>query len=274
MLNNDNRIQSTIVSIIVSNLSILLVFIFWFFYSTFDVVINVIVICLSIIIIGICLIVSIFKKGIKTRNLTPLGIVIMVLFFFLIDTFFYFTPNIQPFLFSFYNLIGLKHIFNIALFSFLSSIVLIKIISIYIYIRLKPEVIKIGKGDEFFQYFTNSINKKKMIFLLLLFPLSAFIEELIYRSLFLSFLIYYFNFNLVVGILLASVIFGFVHYSSSKDSGYLFSLVISSIIYFVALIELGLLFAWIFHLVTNISVLLFYYQSRRRKQKILHSKEN
>ena len=274
MQNNDNRIQATIVSIILSNLSILLIFLFWFFYSTFNIVTNVIVICLSIFIIGICLIVLLYKKGIKTRNLTPLGIIIMVLLFFLMDSFFYFIPNIQPFLFSFYNLIGLEHIFNIALFSFLSSIVLIKIISIYIYTKLRPDIIKIGKGDDFFQYFTNNINNKKIVFLLLLFPLSAFVEELIYRSLFLSFLIYYFNFNLIVGILLASVIFGVVHYSTSKDSGYLLSLVISSIIYFVALIELGLLFAWAFHLITNLFVLLFYYQTRRRKKESLHSTEN
>ncbi|MHA1930904.1 MAG: CPBP family glutamic-type intramembrane protease [Promethearchaeota archaeon] len=98
--------------------------------------------------------------------------------------------------------------------------------------------------------------------LLILFPLSALVEELIYRSLFLSFLIYYFNFNLFFGIMIASFIFGVVHYSTSKDSGYMLSLIISSVVYFVALIELGLLYAWIFHLTTNLFVLLFYYRRK------------
>jgi membrane protease YdiL (CAAX protease family) len=164
-------------------------------------------------------------------------------------------------------LIGLKHTSNFALFLFLSSIVLIKIVSIYIYIKLKPEVIKIGRGDAFFQYFTDNFNQKKKALLFVLFPLSAFVEELIYRSLFLSFLIYYFNFNLVFGIFFASFIFGVVHYSSSRDSGYILSLVISSVIYFIALIELGLLYAWIFHLTTNLLVLLFYYQRKTKNTK-------
>jgi membrane protease YdiL (CAAX protease family) len=231
-------------------------------------VINVVILSLSIIVIGISLIVSLVKRGTKTNYLTALGILVMVLFFFLIDTLFYFIPNIQPFLFSFYDLIGLTHSFNFILFSFLSLIVFIKIISIYVYIRLKPNVIKIGQGDTFFQYFTNDFNQRKMALLLVLFPLSALVEEMIYRSLFLSFLIYYFNFNLVFGILFASFVFAVVHYSASKDSGYMLSLVISSIIYFIALLELGLLSAWIFHLSTNLSVLLFYYQRKSKVSKI------
>lgn len=268
MLNNNNRIQPLIVRIIISNLTILLIFIFWFFYSTFDMVINFIIIGLSIIALGIFLVVIIIRNGIKTRNLTAIGILVMVLFFFLSDTLFYFIPNIQPILFSFYNLIGIKHTFNLILFSFLSSIVFIKIISIYIYIRLKPDIIKIGRGDTFFQYFTNDLNQKKKVLLLVLFPLSALVEEMIYRSLFLSFLIYYFNFNLVFGILFASFIFAIVHYSTLNDSGYMLSLVISSIIYFITLIELGLLYAWLFHLTTNLSVLLFYYQEKAKIAKI------
>ena len=269
MLDNNNRIQSKITVIIFSYLSILLIFLFWFFYSTLDMIINLILVGLSILAIIIYLIIIVLKIRAKSENLASFGLLIVFLFFFLIEIILNFIPNAQPFLFSFYSLIGLKHSFDIALFSFLSLIVLIKIMSIYLYVRLRPNTIEIGKGDEFFQYFTNDINKKKITFLLLLFPLSAFIEELIYRSLFLSFLIYYFNFNLVVGILLVSIIFGLVHYSSSRDSGYMLSLVLSSIIYFVSLIELGLLYAWTFHLITNLSVLFFYYRAKRRNTFIL-----
>lgn len=275
MIDNDNRIQSKITVIIFSYLSILLIFLFWFFFSTLDMIINLIMVGLSIIAILTYLIINAADKNrTKPENLASFGLLIVFLFFFLIEIILNIIPNAQPFLFSFYSLIGLKHSFDIALFSFLSLIVLIKIMSIYLYVRLRPNTIEIGKGDEFFQYFTNDINKKKITFLLLLFPLSAFIEELIYRSLFLSFLIYYFNFNLVVGILLVSFIFGLVHYSSSRDSGYMLSLVISSIIYFVSLIELGLLYAWMFHLITNLSVLIFYYQTKKRKERILHLKKN
>ncbi|MFW9897261.1 MAG: type II CAAX prenyl endopeptidase Rce1 family protein [Candidatus Thorarchaeota archaeon] len=194
----------------------------------------------------------------------------MVLFFFLIDTIFYFIPNVHPFFFSFFDLFGLRHSFNFGLFLLLSTILLIKIVGIYIYIRLKSNIIREGRGDAFFQYFSNGLNQKKKILLMILFPLSALVEELIYRSLFLSFLIYYFNFNLVMGILLGSFLFALVHYSTANDSGYMLSLIISSIIYFIALLELGLLFSWIYHLITNVSVLFFYY---RRKLKIDGPKE-
>lgn len=274
MIFNHSRIQSKVVSIIISNITILLIFLYWFFYSTFDIVINLVIICLSILIIVVYLLVIIIKKREKPKNLSPLGILILFQLFLLIDLIYFFLPNIQPFLFSFYDLIGLKHNFNIALFLFLSSIIIIKVISIFLYFILKPEAIKIGKGDEFLQYFTIDIDKKKKIFLLVLFPLSALVEEIIYRSLFLSFLIYYFNFNLVVGILLASFIFAIVHYSASNDSGYIFSLIISSLIYFISLIELGLLYAWLFHLITNLFVLLFYYQIRGRKEKIMLKGQN
>ncbi len=268
MQSTDNRIQSTIKSIIITNLTILLIIFYWVIYSTIDMVFNLIIICISIITIGISLIVSIYKAGLETSNLAILGILIAVLFFFLMDVVFYLAPNTQPILFSFYNLIGLKHSVNFTLFFFLSLIVFIKIIIIYIYVKLNPEILKRGRGDAFFQYFTNDLNKKKKIYLLVLFPLSAFIEEVIYRGLSLSFLVYYFNFNLFFGIMVASFLFALVHYSSSNDSGYTLSLVISSMIYFVALIELGLLSAWIFHLATNLFVLLFYYQGTTKVVKI------
>ncbi|MHA2008382.1 MAG: CPBP family glutamic-type intramembrane protease [Promethearchaeota archaeon] len=103
---------------------------------------------------------------------------------------------------------------------------------------------------------------------MLLFPLSALVEELIYRSLFLSFLMYYFNFNLVVGIMFSSFIFGFVHFSKKKNHNHTLSIIISSIIYFIALIQLGLLFAWILHLFTNLSVLLIYYLAAKRRTNL------
>jgi membrane protease YdiL (CAAX protease family) len=269
MLDDELKIQSTIVSIIMSNLSILLIFVFWFLYSVLNMVLNLIFISFSIIILGSYVIICIYKKRLKTRNLTALGVLIMVLFFFLVDTIFYFIPNINPFFFSFFDLFGLIHSFDLGLFLLLSSILLIKILSIYLYIRLRSNVIRDGRGDAFFQYFSNGLDRKKRSLLGILFPLSALVEELIYRSLFLSFLVYYFNFNLVMGIILGSFVFALVHYSTTNDSGYMVSLIISSVIYFIALIELGLLFAWIYHLLTNVTVLFFYYRRRSKSPREL-----
>ena len=132
-----------------------------------------------------------------------------------------------------------------------------------------PRILELGKGDEIFQYFTKDLSNKKKLLIPILFPLSALIEELIYRSLILSFLIYYFNVNSIVGIFFASIIFGVVHLSASKNWGHVVSTLLSSVIYFIALIQLGLLYSWAFHLTTNVFVLLFYYLTRRKKEGLI-----
>jgi membrane protease YdiL (CAAX protease family) len=133
-----------------------------------------------------------------------------------------------------------------------------------------PRILEIGKGDEIFQYFTKDLSEKKKIFMPILFPLSALIEELVYRSLILSFLMVYFNFNSFVGIFFASIIFGIVHLSASKNWGHVVSTLLSSIIYSIALIQLGLLYSWGFHLTTNIFVLLFYYRTRKKNEILIN----
>ncbi|MFX0082880.1 MAG: lysostaphin resistance A-like protein [Candidatus Hodarchaeota archaeon] len=132
-----------------------------------------------------------------------------------------------------------------------------------------PRILELGKGDEIFQYFTNNLSNNKKLLIPILFPLSALIEELIYRSLILSFLIYYLNVSSIFGIIFASLIFGIVHLSASKNWGHVISTLLSSIIYFIALIQLGILYSWGFHLTTNIFVLLFYYLTRRKKERLL-----
>jgi membrane protease YdiL (CAAX protease family) len=146
--------------------------------------------------------------------------------------------------------------------------VIIKLFINYLYFKKNPRNFEIGKGDTIFQFFTEVIERKRVLVMMLLFPLSALVEELIYRSLFLSFLMYYFNFNLVVGIMFSSFIFGFVHFSKKKNHNHTLSIIISSIIYFIALIQLGLLFAWILHLFTNLSVLLIYYLAAKRRTNL------
>jgi membrane protease YdiL (CAAX protease family) len=143
----------------------------------------------------------------------------------------------------------------------------LKLFIIYVYLLRKPSIFEMGRGDEIFQYFTNDLNHGKLVSLTLLFPLSAFVEELIYRSLILSALIYYFDFNFGMGILAGSILFSFVHTTALRNTGQIISLLISSLIYFAALIQLGILFAWSFHLMTNLIVLLFYYKRRMKALK-------
>ncbi|MFX1309615.1 MAG: type II CAAX prenyl endopeptidase Rce1 family protein, partial [Promethearchaeota archaeon] len=99
---------------------------------------------------------------------------------------------------------------------------------------------------------------------IILFPLVAFVEELIYRTLLLSVFTYYLNLNYFLSILFISIIFGLVHYSTSRNWGHVVSTLISSIIYSLALIQLGILYPWLFHLSTNLFVLLFYYQGTKK----------
>ncbi|MFX0105612.1 MAG: lysostaphin resistance A-like protein [Candidatus Hodarchaeota archaeon] len=130
-----------------------------------------------------------------------------------------------------------------------------------IYFRKSIERLKKENGDEIFKYFTRKLTPKKVLLMIILFPLSALVEELIYRSLLLSVFIYYFNWHVILGIAVISIIFGLVHYSTSQNWGQVISALISSIIYSFALIQLGLLYPWIFHLATNLFALLFYYQA-------------
>ena len=257
MLKNDS-IRQTVKNRIASNLVVILIFLYWFFYSTFNYVFNFFLFCFSILFI-VCILLIKHKKGLISKTISLYGLLMLVLLFFLLDIVFYSISNVSPFLFSFYNLIGLTHTFAIIIFSILLSLILIKLLGVYVYFMKNPRIIESEKGDKIFQFFTTDLSNDKLILLLLLFPLSSFVEELIYRSLILSFLIYYFNFELIVGVFFASVIFGFVHLS--KYRGQVFSAFISSIIYFIALIQLGFLYSWIFHLLNNLFVLFFYYQA-------------
>ena len=266
MLNYNKNIRTKIYNLIFSNIIILLFFLFWFVYSTFNAYVSIIFIS-SFFLIVTALILG-FKyliyKDINSIAFTSYVLIFLIPIIFLLDLLFSFIPNTNPFLFSFYNLIGIRHSFKIYVFLTLLTLIFVKIFIILIYFLKNPGILEMGKGDEIFYYFTNNMNNEKLFSLTLLFPLSAFVEELIYRSLVLSALIYYFDFNMGMGILIGSLLFSFVHTVALKNTGQIISLLISSLIYFAALIQLGIMYAWLFHLITNFFVLLFYYQRRRR----------
>ena len=242
---------------------ILLIFLFWFFYSTVD---NVSVLLL----ISFITFLIIFTKFMVERKYGfTMNEKIMYLLLFLIPVYLYvnmilFINNSPAIFIPFYSLVGIQHNHNLILFLLYFSVILLKLIGIKIYFAKNIKALKRESGDEFFKYFTTKLTYKKVLLLIILFPLAAFVEELVYRSFLLSIFIYYFNWDSILSIIVISIIFGLVHYSTSKNWGHVISTLISSIIYSFALIQLGLLYPWIFHLATNLFVLLFYYQAFKK----------
>ncbi|MHA1916079.1 MAG: CPBP family glutamic-type intramembrane protease [Promethearchaeota archaeon] len=226
-------------------------------------------ICLLLFLCGIALIIINYIKRLNTKFLPFQGLVLLIPILFLVNLFLFYQPYTPPFFFGISHLIGLTLTFDLTIFLILTSIILIKLIGIYVYFMKSPTILKEGRGDETFQFFAKNVNFKKMVLLLLLFPLSALVEELIYRSLLLSFFTIYFNLNLIFGIFMISLLFGLVHFSTSKNWGHVISTFVSSIIYFIALINLGLIYSWVFHLITNITVIFFYNSIKKRKRRLL-----
>jgi membrane protease YdiL (CAAX protease family) len=143
---------------------------------------------------------------------------------------------------------------------------MLKLIGVKLFFMKNEKILKEGRGDDLFKYFTKDLTRKKILLLVILFPLVAFIEELIYRSFFLSILTYYLNWDIIISIVVISIIFGLVHYSTSQNWGHVLSTFISSVIYSFALIQLGILYPWIFHLATNLFVILFYYKTFKKNR--------
>jgi membrane protease YdiL (CAAX protease family) len=255
---NENKITGKIYNSILYNLVILLVFLFWFSYSMYNNLVPLLVITVLIFLSGGVVIVLNYVKQLKPKVLPFQFLVLGIPILFCINIFFFYRPYAPPFFFGISSFIGLWIKFDLLVFIVLISIVFLKLIGIYLYFMKNRTFLERGQGDATFQFFAENLSFKKVVLLLLLFPLSAFVEELIYRSLLLSFLTLYFNLNVILGILIISLIFGLVHLSTSGNWGHIISTFISSIIYFVALIYLGLIYAWVFHLVTNISVIFFY----------------
>ncbi|MFX1489006.1 MAG: type II CAAX prenyl endopeptidase Rce1 family protein [Promethearchaeota archaeon] len=264
MVNQDSKVKYKIINNIIYNSIILMIFLFWFSYSTFDSVITLFLISLSIFLLIFTLICINYIKVVNIKILPYQGLLTLIPILFLINIFLFYTPYNPPFFFAFHDLIGIRLHFQVLIFLVLLSIVFLKLIGIYFYFIKNPLILEAGSGDEIFQFFARDLNFKKISLVVLLFPSSALVEELIYRSLLLSFFVVYFNLNIIIGIIIISIIFGLVHLSTSRNWGHVISTLISSIIYFIALIELGLWYAWFFHLATNVLVIYFYNHTRKK----------
>ena len=260
---DENLVKIRIKNSIIYNSVIFLIFIYWFFFTLYDNIIILIVICLIIFLIILVKFISERKDGFTRKEILLYVLLFLIPFSLYANIILFYNTSITIFI-PFDNLVGLKHNFNIILFLIYFSIILLKLIGIKIYFSRNVKILEEGRGDEIFQFFTRNLNYKKIVLLIILFPLVAFIEELIYRTLLLSILTYYFNWNYFLSIIFISIIFGLVHFSTSQNWGHVISTLISSIIYSLALIQLGLLYPWIFHLSTNLFVLLFYYQGKKK----------
>ncbi|MFW9829586.1 MAG: type II CAAX prenyl endopeptidase Rce1 family protein [Candidatus Thorarchaeota archaeon] len=203
------------------------------------------------------------KYGFTTKDKALYLLLFFIPFSLYVSIILYSNSSLSFFI-PFDRFVGMKLNHNFFLFLIYVSIIGLKLLGIKIYFSRNKNILEVGQGDEIFQFFTRNIDYKKVILLVILFPLSAYIEELIYRSLLISVFTYYLNFNYILTIIIISIIFGLVHYSTSHNWGHVISTLISSIVYSLALIQLGILYPWLFHLSTNLFVLLFYYQARKK----------
>jgi membrane protease YdiL (CAAX protease family) len=266
---NEDLVKNRIKKTLVYNIIIFLIFLFWFFYSSYDNIIILFLICVIIFLLIFVKYITDLKSGVTLKDRILYILLGLIPFALFGNVILFYNTSITIFI-PFNSLVGIEHHFNIALFLLYFSIILLKLIGIRVYFSKNLHLLEEGRGDEIFRFFTQNITYKKIILLLILFPLVAFIEELIYRTLLLSVLTYYLNWNYILSIIFISIIFGLVHYSASSNWGHVISTLISSIIYSLALIQLGLLYPWIFHLSTNLFVLLFYYQATRKRTEIIN----
>ena len=255
------------------SLVILLIFLLWFNYSTLNLIYISILIYSCIIIVILYILIINLRRESKNDNKIFHILLLFILMSFIINIIITFQNFGSFLLIPFNKLIGIKYSHNLTIILVLSSFIIIKLVGVKIYFKRNLKILENSNSDEIFTYFSNNLNIKKSILLVSLIPLSAFVEEFVYRCLFLSLLVYILNWNLIISIIFISIIFGLVHYSSSHNWGHLFSTSLSSIIYCIALIQLGLIYPWLFHLATNLFVILFYYQQRKNELKSTNHKK-
>jgi len=244
-----------------------MIVLFWFFRSTYD---NIFVSHVLSVLIIIFIILS-FIYNIRTNKKTSVKIFHLILLLiplsFIIEIIYVYEPFTSAVFFSFYTLIGITLNHDLILIALYFALTILKVLPIRFFYKRISKMFEERRFDDFFEYFINNVSKKKLILLTLLLPLSAFIEEFIFRSLLLTVLVNYLNWNIIIAIIFISLVFGFTHYSSSKNWLHFLSTTFSSLIYFLALIQLGLLYPWLLHLTTNSLALLFFYRQSKLKNK-------
>lgn len=265
MLNNEDKTENKVIKTIIYNLIIFLVILLWFFYSTFD--IPLLLILVSCLIALLILFSYIFNIRITNKLSIKLFHILLMLipFSFLIEIIFFYEPLSPPVFISYHSLIGITLNHNLILFIIYLSLTILKVLPIKFFNKRIIRMFQNREVDEYFKYFLRKFSVKKSLLLLFLLPLSAFIEEFVFRSLLITLFVNYLNWNIILVILFIAFVFGLSHYTSSKNWLHFLSTFFSSIIYSLALVQLGLLYPWILHLTTNLLAILFFYQSNKQR---------
>lgn len=264
---NPEKAEERITRNLFYNIIIFLIISFWFFRSTYDNTLGLYLLSFLIILfIVLSLFYNIKKKSKLTIKIFHV-ILLLIPLSFIIELIYAYEAFTSAVFFPFYNLIGIKLNNDPLLILLYFTLTILKVLPIRFFYNKIIKVNEEKRVDDFFEYFTSNITNKKLILIFILLPLSAFIEEFIFRSLLLTVLVNYLNWNVLIAVMFISLVFGFSHYSSSKNWLHFLSTTFSSIIYFFALIQLGLLYPWLLHLTTNSLALLFFYQKNKLKIK-------
>ncbi|MFW9818411.1 MAG: type II CAAX prenyl endopeptidase Rce1 family protein, partial [Candidatus Thorarchaeota archaeon] len=171
-------------------------------------------ICIAIFLIILIKLIIELKNGFTRKEIIIYILLFLIPFALIANIILFYNTSITIFI-PFENLVGVIPNHNFILFLIYFSIILLKLIGIKIYFSRNVKILEEGKGDDIFQFFTKNLNYKKVILLIIFFPLVAFIEELIYRTLLISVLTYYLHWEYLLSILFVSILFGLVHFSTS-----------------------------------------------------------
>lgn len=254
-----NNVKKELKKSILFNLTILLIFISWSLHSVMNTLIILPIIDILLFSLAIFISALAFRKNVEFFDKMINFIFSMILIFYLIDVCFFNDKLLFPLIISYSQLIGLNYHHNIILFLILLGLIILKILPIKLNYVKKKGLINLNIKGGIFEFFMEENRFQKFLILAISLPLAAFVEEFMYRSVFLSIFTLYFKWNLLLSALIISIGFGLVHLSASRNILHVISASISSLIYFIALIELGLMYAWILHLTTNITAMIFFY---------------
>lgn len=266
--------EKQIVIMIVYHLNIFIIILLWLLYPfRYDIFFIIVSLCLFLIFCPIITWREYLKDSVSISDQAIYIIFIYFSFLYLFDASAPYDTMLLFFLFPFDKLVGIAHTHNILLFFLLFSLVFLKLLPIKVKFISDSKIKKSRTKSFLFQYITEHKNTSKTLLLVLLIPLSAFVEEFIYRTLIFSFLIELFKLNLLLSFVIVAVVFGAVHITTSKNWEMFFITFFSSLIYSFALIFLGIFYAWILHLSNNLIALFFYY-SEKKKGKTLDQNLN
>ena len=252
---------------ILFNLVILLIFISWSSHSLMSLPAILPIIDLSLFTLAIFIIILALRKNLEFYDKIINLIFSLIAIFYLIDVIFLNDSLLFPLIIQYSELIGIQHNHNFLLFLVLLGFIILKISPVKLKFIKRKGFVNLNLEGGIFEFFTLE-NKKDVVGLLVIsLPLAAFVEEFLYRSVFLSFFTVYLNWNIIFSTIVISIGFGLAHFTSSKNFLHVISASISSLIYIIALVELGLVYAWILHLSTNIIAIIFFYPEIKKLSK-------